>query len=405
MSLKTIIGPVFRFGAKVVFVVLVLPILYILEPFYRVRLGIMKTQRIGHLAANTDAFLRRQQLNGTPKRTLYLFFGYDPANRQLFTMYQRHLNIFYSRWGTRLLFAWRPILWHTRFWEPFDWATNLYSLMNSTKATLSFTENEEIKGKALLADMGIGEGDWFVCFHSRDDAYFRQWRPELNDIWDKVQFKNSSVENYLKAAEYITSLGGYAIRMGAAVDAPMPETGNPKIIDYATRHRSDFMDIYLSAKCRFFLASNSGLCMVPLVFDVPVAVANHTDFTFPFYHSYDLFIPRLIRSKEVGRIISYPEATAAGFYGETRADYLARDYHTFDFEWVEHDADDILDLTKDMTESLNGGTASPDTQRLQLLYGERYLSRNPDYLHGAKVGLRFARKYYHLLFPQEGGEK
>jgi putative glycosyltransferase (TIGR04372 family) len=189
--------------------------------------------------------------------------------------------------------------------------------------------------------------------------------------------------------------------MGAFVDEPLPETGDPKIIDYATHYRNDFMDVYLMAKCRFFLASNSGLCMVSLIFDVPVAVANHAGYTFPFYRSSNLFIPRLIRCKNTGRIVTYPEAEEAGFYSRSHGESRVIDYHTFAHEWQQHDSDDILNLCLDMMEKLNGNIPLPEVKRLQALYAEKYISHHPDYLHAAKVGARFANKYRHLLFPRE----
>lgn len=397
MFTKTI-GPIFRFLAKAICVGVVIPGLWLLEPFWRIRLGLVYTQRIGHLASNTDAFLRRRQLNGTPARTSCFLFGYDPANRQLFKMFQRKAPIFESRWGTRLLFAWRPLLENTRFWEPFDWRTKRFHLMNHTKGTLRFTEEEEARGLAALEEMGVGREDWFVCFHSRDGSYLRQWRPEHNEVWDRTDFKNSSLQNYIPAARHVTSMGGYAIRMGAVVDAPLDDTGDPRIIDYATKFRSDFMDIYLAAKCRFFLGSSSGLNMVPMIFDVPVAIPNHFPHTHGYYHAYDLFTLRLITCRNTGRLVNFPEATKAGFYANSNGSSLAdKDY---EYEWRENDPEDILDLCKDMFAALNGELVSAKTKKMQDLYAETYLSHHPDYRYAAKVGPRFLDKYRGLVFDK-----
>ena len=71
--IRKVAGTVSRTAARILFCGVVLPLLYLSEPFYRIRLGLLRYQRIGHLALNTDAFLRRQQLNGVPKRTFFLF--------------------------------------------------------------------------------------------------------------------------------------------------------------------------------------------------------------------------------------------------------------------------------------------------------------------------------------------
>lgn len=401
--IRKVAGTVSRTAARILFCIVVLPLLYLSEPFYRIRLGLLRYQRIGHLALNTDAFLRRQQLNGVPPRTFFLFAVYDPANQQLLEMYKRYLHIWESRFFTRLMFAWRPILSRTRFWEPLDWthldrSGRIYELMNSTHKTLEFTPEEEARGRAELARMGIGEDDWFVPFHAREAAYFRHWRPEMAEHWDERDFKNCSVENYLKAAEYITERGGFAIRMGAFSEIPLPETGNPKIIDYATKYRSDFMDIYLCAKCRFFLASSSGLNAVSAVFDVPVAVANFYAPTGGIYHEYDLMTLRRIRRRSDGKTVSFPEAINAGFFSRNFGASASDGLEVFAFE--ENHSDEILELCKDMFDKLDGIETPPEAAELQDRFVQEYLSHHPDGHLISKLGPTFAMKNKALLFPE-----
>lgn len=400
---RKLTGITFRFMARVIFCLIVLPLLFVMEPFYKVRLGILRFQRIGHLALNTDAFLRRQQLNGVPEKTFYLFAAYDPANQQLLTMYKRHLNIWESKWFTRMMFAWRPFIYHTRFWEPLEWTENnksatIYELMNSTHRTLNFTIEEEERAHEALAEMGVGKDDWFVAFHAREASYFLRWRPELTDHWNERDFKNCSIENYLKAAEYITERGGYAIRMGAFSETPLPETDNLKIIDYATKFRSDFMDIYLSAKCQFFLASSSGLNAVAAVFDVPVAVANFFAPTGGIYHTYDLMTLRKIRRRATKQIIPYPEAIHAGFYAKNFGASMSGGMDIFEFE--ENTADEIFELCKDMFDKLNGIVPSTEAIELQKRFVREYLDHHPDGHLISKLGPTFALKNRRLLFPE-----
>ena len=45
---------------------------------------------------------------------------------------------------------------------------------------------------------------------------------------------------------------------------------DPKIIDYTnSEFRSDFLDIYLSANCKFFLTTMSGLDNLLPIFNIP----------------------------------------------------------------------------------------------------------------------------------------
>ncbi len=106
---------------RVIFALAVLPLLYLIEPFKKIRFHIMFTRRIGHLAGNTDLILRRLQLGHLDPKALYILAGVEPVNRQLFEMLKRVLHVYESRWLTRILFYIRPILRKTRFYEPAKW--------------------------------------------------------------------------------------------------------------------------------------------------------------------------------------------------------------------------------------------------------------------------------------------
>lgn len=373
----------------------------VLSPIAKIRIGLLHFQRLGHLAVNTEAFIRRRQLYGDDG-AYYIFATQAPANRQLLKMYKRHLNIIESRLLTSLFFRIKPTLQNTPVWEPISWnkvPDDRYVLMNNTTASLRFTPEEEEIGRRKLASMGVGDNDWYVCFHAREANYFRKWRPQYEAHWQSRDFKNCSIDNYIKAAEYITSLGGFAIRMGALVDTPLPETGNPRIIDYAAKYRDDFMDVYLSAKCRFFLASSSGMNMLPMIFEVPVALANNFIPSMGFYHSYDLMTLRLIRSKRDGRIVPYPEALKEGFFaastGQSSSDKMEL------FEHVENTPDEIVDLTKDMFDRLNGVPPSPEAAALQKRYADEYLKHLNGYELASPISPRFVMRHRNLLFPED----
>jgi len=315
-------------------------------------------------------------------------------------MFQRlpGMHVIESRLGTRLLFAWRPILKHTRFLDSLDWDYAEYFMFNNTKSEIRFTEAEEKEGRARLAEMGIGENDWFVCFHARDGAYLWQWRPQFSDVWDTTDFKNTRIENYLKAADYIASLGGFAVRIGAIVESPLPETGNPRIIDYASRYRSDFMDIYLLAKNRFFIATSSGPAAVAIAFDVPCVVTSHFPYSHSSNHRYDIVLPRLITTPDGDRMVGFYEAAERGYYASSR-DTGSKDPNMHLFRWRESDADDILDGVKDMIDHLEGREPPPEARQLQAIYADRYLCHLPDYTLAGKIGARWALKYRSLIVP------
>lgn len=379
---------------RAVFIFPVLPVLYFIEPFRKIRFGLMSTQRIGHLTGNTENFIRRNQIYGDNPKTIYIFAGWDPANRQLFKMYKRILPIYESRWLTRILFCLRPLLSRTRFFEPLRWSNKVFECFSKGHRTLAFTDEEDALGRSELAKMGIGEDDWFVCLHVRDSAYLNAWRPQYKELWKTRDFRNCNIENYFQAIEAITKLGGYVLRMGSIVEKPLPEFENPKIIDYATMHRSDFMDIYLSANCRLFLCSDSGLFMVATAFGVPVALTNNIFLRGEPLCSRDMFIPKLVFDTKTGTPLGLREALEMGFYSNSQPPPISEEY-TF----RENAPEDIQELALEALAQLSGETPDPEGRRISDLYREDFMSDIPGYEHASRMGSAFALKHRQLIEP------
>ena len=71
------------------------------------------------------------------------------------------------------------------------------------------------------------------------------------------------------ACKYLASKGIFVIRMGAKVKNKL-NYSNEKIIDYATNGmRNEFMDIYIVAKCYFWITTDTGLDNVAKLFRKP----------------------------------------------------------------------------------------------------------------------------------------
>jgi putative glycosyltransferase (TIGR04372 family) len=406
--LKRAATAAFRVAACGAFVTVSLPILWLIEPFWRIRLGEFLEDRIGHLAANTEFYVRLSERDGWPRRTTALWFAWNPANRQLLDMWKRRLNVIESLWLRRIFIAVRPILARTRFCAmlpmiPYDW----HEVMFTGRPALRFTAAEEEQGRRQLAAIGIGPTDWFVCFHARDRAYLstREGFGEKRH----TDYLDSSIDNYIPAMQWIASLGGYAVRVGAAVHAPLPDLG-ARIIDYATHHRSDFMDIYLPAKCRFFLGTNSGFYNAALIFNVPVALTNMCPFPFVGMGGTNIMdIFKLLRSAKLQRILTLPEINDMGLLECYRNEpvrlrklFNGTTYDKLGLQWVENEAQDILGLCMDMMDRIEGRAPSEEAVRLQAAFRALY-RQAPDSRHLGGIGPRFALRYAHLIEPHKHG--
>jgi putative glycosyltransferase (TIGR04372 family) len=359
--------------------------LYILKPFKKIILVNIVYPRIGHLACNTDLFLRRLQL-GIKKKDNILYIGVSsvPCNHQLLKMFSRILPIVQSPFFYQITRSY--VVRKSKFYEDLSiFMSNDYFEFNNSLVNLFFTEKEEKKGKEILKKLSIEDNDWFVCFHSRDSAY-------LLDSERKADYRDSDVNSYLKAVEYVVSCGGFAIRMGSAVEKPIPTTD--RIIDYATYHRTDFGDIYLSAKCKFFLGSTSGLHLVSTIFHVPVACANFIPLEYAPVRSDNLFIPKKIWSNEKRRLLTFREILefGVGKFQDTK------EYESAGLVPVENTAEEIFELAREMNERLDGvWKTTEEDEELQKKYWSLFRPSHICYSAPSRVGAVFLRKNKELL--------
>ena len=88
------------------------------------------------------------------------------------------------------------------------------------------------------------------------------------------KFRDFKIKNFKEAAEALANRGYYVFRMGAKVNEKL-KSNNKKIIDYANSNlRSEFMDIFLGAKCNFCISTGHGFDMLPYVFNKPIGIMS-----------------------------------------------------------------------------------------------------------------------------------
>ena len=283
----------------------------------------LRSSRIGHLAGNTELFLRKMKLGIISSEIKIIGIATTkPCNEQLFKMFKRKIDIIqihHSKYLKTLvhILSRYSILNKLNLFDEAPWEIKSYHQLSNCKPCLKFTEEEEIQGRELLDKIGIKD-KVFICFHARDSSYLdSQW--EKGDSYHN--YRNCSIDNYLPAAEYFAKQGGFALRIGSVVKKKV-QSENQALIDYANEYRSDFGDIYLSAKCKFFLGSTAGLFIIPTIFNIPVAHANLASIYYPPYKKEDLFIPMKILDKKNAKYLKFSEIIRRGimFYA------LSEDY-------------------------------------------------------------------------------
>jgi putative glycosyltransferase (TIGR04372 family) len=365
-----------------------------LRPLVKVRIGVLhRYESIGHLSWNPELYLRRRARRESGHREWHLFATGKPANRQLIRMIKRRMFLVESRFLVKVFGAVSGQAIAADCWVDLRAEWNTYDDVNEIPTQISFTLGEERKGRELLERVGIEPGSSFICFHARDGKYIAATHLEDRLFDEPSAYRNCSISNYLPAAEYLTSQGLYALRMGAIVEEAIEST-NGKLIDYASGFRTDFGDIFLLAKCKFFLGASSGILGPAMMFGVPTAIAN----MIPMYHAMpgkkDLFILKKLWHIAEKRFLTFPEIVERGADAWVGTHW----YKEAGIEFIENTADEVLDLAKEMNARLDGvWVTTEEDDYLQQRY--RDLFPPGHFCHGfpSRIGAQFLRDNTELL--------
>ena len=133
------------------------------------------------------------------------------------------------------------------------------------------------------------------------------------------------------------------IRMGSVVKDVM-QTDNPGIIEYACRgFRTELLDIYLSAKCLFFINGASGIQSLPMVFRRPIIHSEHVPLEYVMsWSSKSITIFKKYWLKNEHRLMTFREIIESGagryVYGQN--------YEEYGIQLIDNTAEEIADGIK-----------------------------------------------------------
>jgi len=224
------------------------------------------------------------------------------------------------------------------------------SAYNRNVSFCSLTSDESNLGKKILNENSIDEKSIFVAMHTRDNAYGSNLKgTNYGDIGGH-NFRNSNFEDLFSSCEYLNSKGMQTFRMGA--DQFSIENINKKdyIVDYSNSFRSEFMDIYIISKCKFFVGSTSGIWGTPYLFNTPILGVNFIPVYDSTMSSRDMWIPKKLWIKKEKRYMTFKE-----MFSIDRKKYFSdRFYHDNGLEVVDNDSDELLNAIMDMNSFVDG---------------------------------------------------
>lgn len=210
----------------------------------------------------------------------------------------------------------------------------LWRTRHGERPLLGLDEAQVAAGRAGARAIGLPDEASFVCLHVREGGYHgdAEHRQRAFDIVD-----------YLPAIRAVTAHGDWIVRLGDPSMTPLPPMD--RVIDYAlSPARAAALDVWLAARCRFYIGTNSGPMFTPHLFGRPALITNYAFlFGAPPLGPSSRFLPRPLMRR--GRPLRF----AAAMADETmKSTHNERAFGLRGFSSIDNTPQEILQATMEM---------------------------------------------------------
>jgi putative glycosyltransferase (TIGR04372 family) len=382
--------------------ILAIPIVIVIrliKPLILIRFGVLNCGRIGHFAANTEEYLCAKDAGIRLHKGKIIDFFYlqrgTISNNQLARMWRREIIILpfwvlFPIYKVNRIFPGWKIHWIDFIVKN---SRDIYNLLDISKPHLKFTADEELEGIKGLNKMGILDNSPFVCLFVRDNEYLSKQHP--NRDWSYHNYRDNDIQNYVLAAEELADRGYFVIRMGAIVREAI-KSNHQRVIDYAAKGmRSDFMDIYLGAKCEFCISTGAGWDAVPSwLFRKPIVYTNLLPLGYlPTSSSKFILLTKRHWNQQKGYELKLSEIFIHGL-GFCLS---STEYENNNIKLIENTPEEIRDVVIEMDDKIKGVWQYTDQDKiLQQRFWDNFhqgiITTNKQHLHG-KYLANFSTSY------------
>ena len=371
-------------------------VMRLVYPWLHIRCGNFISHRIGHLIGNTSVYLAERRAGMHKSIDLFAHHG-EICNATAAKLVSRALLVDPTR------FLLLVILCNKLFqgWQRHDvgagnWDRDVTNSQEKYPPQFNFSAKEEAFGLNESRKMGIPAGAKWVCLIVRDDAYL----PDLRHHGHR----DSDIDSYAEAVYALAERGYYVIRMGAKVRKSLPVL-HSRVIDYAwSGQRTDFMDVWLMARCAFCVSNGTGLDAVSVAFKRPICYVNYAPLGYlQTYNPRSLAIWK--HHWKDGKRMGYEEIFKSGVFEAPFADVFKAE----GVELRDNTAGEILDVVLEMADRDDGSFDFSYTFQNEVFW-RSYPRKDSAFtnrpMHGEirmRIGREFLRDYENNRGEREQG--
>ena len=243
-------------------------LIYMMQPFIKIRFGYFSTGRIGHFASDLGYAIAMNK-NQHKNEVNFYYLQDDISNTQLEIIAKRELNV--SQYYKYFVYAYTALGLKSKVVIPYRHkcgSRDTTGITYNSTYDIILLNRENLISESYMKKYGWTQGEKFVCLNVRDKAFFSESESSRH------AYRNSNIDDYETAANYLLDLGYWVVRMGKNVERPF-NINHSKLIDYgADKNGSALLDIWFCKNCEFFISTGTGIDSVALMFKKQTLIVN-----------------------------------------------------------------------------------------------------------------------------------
>jgi len=213
---------------------------------------------------------------------------------------------------------------------------------NSRPIVLQLNKKETFYAEQEMKTINLaGE---FVCFHNRDAGFLKKSVSSYD--WSYHDHRDSNIQNYALAIKYLVKQDLSCIRLGT-LTSDLLEPGFQKyVVRYqGTEKQNDLLDLYLASRCKFFITTDSGINILPYMFNRPVVLLNWINLTNLLrYLPNTICIPKMYFNTDTGQVYDFFDM----LYGDCKDIIRQEQLDAKNIQIVENSPNEIIDAVREM---------------------------------------------------------
>ena len=399
---KSVITILFEFMLGVWFV---LPLI-IFRPFKEIYFAPLRTDRIGHFIQDTEILIAQINSESTKRKKNILVFWFCSSiisNMYVYSIWNSILRVIaYSRISSAIYSTAVVVEKICKIKLTFRHKTydDLYSyvyLLEQCAPVFGMPHEDSEECKNILKSVGIDTSLNWVCILNRDQGYLRHMYPHLD--WEFNEYRNSNIETYVSAAEYLAEKKIMIFRMRSHVEKSFSSSNSTMLIDYANcSWRTEKLDIYLTSRCLFMVSSGTGLDAVAVALRKPLLMVNSTQ-PLNLYKSKSqhIIIFKKFLDKKTGNYLSptqyYHMGIKYGFTVDNQLHLRSQDLVKLEIEVVDNTQEEIREAVEEMYQLItNKNQFNENFSKQQIKFWENF-PKIGLYLNDSQVNCKVGDKF------------